>query len=136
MFDRLPNEINDIIWNMYWSDIYSNKVINTFKIIEKLEIDIRFFYERNPVPTSYCPYYKQRTLYYFKKFNDRLCNISINYNKMLKNHTLFKHICDMEKLKYVLGKVPDEYKYICNILIIIGNPNNRFHVLNFFQKLY
>lgn len=136
MFDRLPNEINDIIWNMYWTDVYSNKVINTFKIIEKLEIDIRFFYERNPVPISYSPYYKQRTLYYFKIFNDKLKNISNNNQKMLKNHKLFKYICNIEECKYIIGRVNDDYKYICIILLTIGCPSRRFYVLDFFQKLY
>ena len=136
MFHKLPNEINDIIWNMYWTDIYSNKVINTFKTIEKLESDIRFFYEKNPVPMNYCPYYKQRTLYYFKIFNNKLKDILNNNEKMLKNHRLFKYICDIEKSKYILKKVHDDYKYICIILLTIGCNQRRFYVLDFFQKIY
>ena len=36
LFNLLPIEIEDIIWNLYWQDIYSSKVINHFKKIKKI----------------------------------------------------------------------------------------------------
>ena len=45
--NRLPNEIQDIILNMYWQDIYSRNVINNLNHISSITNEIDKLYMNN-----------------------------------------------------------------------------------------
>ena len=45
--NRLPNEIQDIILNMYWQDIYSRNVINNLNHILSITNEIDKLYMNN-----------------------------------------------------------------------------------------
>ena len=40
LFKRLPSEIEDIIWSLYWMDIFKSSVIKHFNIINEKVIDL------------------------------------------------------------------------------------------------
>lgn len=40
LFKKLPSEIEDIIWSLYWMDIYKSSVINHFNMINEKVIDL------------------------------------------------------------------------------------------------
>lgn len=40
LFKKLPSEIEDIIWSLYWMDIYKSSVIKHFNMINEKVIDL------------------------------------------------------------------------------------------------
>ena len=40
LFKKLPSEIEDIIWGLYWMDVFKSSVINHFNIIKEKVIDL------------------------------------------------------------------------------------------------
>ena len=40
LFKKLSSEIEDIIWSLYWIDIFKSSVINHFNIIKEKVIDL------------------------------------------------------------------------------------------------
>ena len=95
--DRLPNEIQDIILNMYWQDIYTNFVIKDLNNIETKVNDINQLFNNNLMSK----------LIQIANNNTTVDNVD---SYLLSTNIFFKNL-SKPQIKY-LSKRYNEIKYI------------------------
>lgn len=127
---NLPDELQDKIYQYYWTYIYYN-VLNEIKEIIYLEQKINNFikrYENNIV--------KENNYYYYKKFNNLIKNITPNKGKMLlcKYNNLNLQYCTTNYINNICSNINNNYKYIAPILICKSN-HLRYHILHYLKSL-
>jgi len=133
--DKLPSEIQDIIWNYYWQDIYSNKVLPCTLEPCRLDLEIKLFLNR------YCfriNFFNNTYLFYLIKYNNKIKEFINQYNKLYDSELICKH--NNLSLQYCLNIdemyecIHDDLKYICVYSIVI-NRDSRFKTLHKFKEL-
>jgi Zn/Cd-binding protein ZinT len=111
---NLPEEIVDQILNIYWHFNY-NKVIEEINGIINLESKIYLFLKRFSNTTI-----KENNLYYYKKFNTEVREITKNKGKMIfcKNNQLKLSYCNKEYIEKICKNIKEDYRYIAPLLIM------------------
>jgi hypothetical protein len=119
--NKLPNEIQNIIWNMYYTDIYSNNIIKELKSIKQDTIN----FEQNIEYTM--------RLIRCLRFNRpvRICNCKLtnfndNNNKFLEN---IKTNYSYRKIASLIEPKLNKYYNIYNA-DIDGNQNLKYLMQN------
>ena len=131
---QLPNEINNIIFNMYWKDIFRS-TISELLITNTLLHKINTFFDAHVsllTSTSY-----ENIKHDLKMLNDQLKSILENVGiKILckYNYRSIYNLFDKDKFNRVLLSVKDDYKYICYYMIQ-HKPYIRYYILHNFTKL-
>ena len=121
--NKLPNEIQNIIWSMYYKDIYSNNIIKELNIIkydtwdfnENIEYTMRLIRcLRFNLPVIIC--------------NDKLIKINEINNKFLekiKTNYSYRKI-----VTFIEPKLDSYYNIYNNFCDIDGNENLRYLLKN------
>lgn len=131
--DTLPEEILDIIWNHYWQFKY-NDVINEINYPINIEQQHISFIKKN-FGVIACPY-RDNYKYHLEKMNKSISEITNSKGLFLickQNGLLMRYITN-EYLKHVFNRVPDNYKHIASLFVILSG-NNRFNVLFAFENI-
>jgi hypothetical protein len=128
--NMLPYELQDHIYQYYWSNIYLN-VLNELKDIIILDKKINNFinkYQNNII--------KENNNFYYKKLNDSIRKITHNKGKILlcKYNNLSLRNCNIEYIYNICSTISDNYKYIAPILICKSNFM-RYNVLYYLKSL-
>lgn len=131
--NNLPREILDIIWNHYWQFRYKEVIdeINLPTIMENKHIS---FIKKNFGVIS-CPY-RDNYKHHLEKMNTSICEITNNRGLFLIckfNGLLMRYITN-EYLKHVFNRVPDNFKYIASLFVMLSG-SNRFRVLFAFENI-
>jgi hypothetical protein len=126
----LPNELQDNIYQYYWSYVYSN-IVNELNEIIILDKQINIFvqrYENNIV--------KENNKFYYKKFNNLIKNITHNKGKILlcKYNNLSLQYCNMDYIYNICSNISNDYKYIAPILLCKSNTM-RYQVIYYLKSL-
>ena len=131
--NKLPSEIQDIIYNHYWQFQFKNvldELTKCFRIEEKIK---KFLY-------TYCfreSLFKNDYLYYLISFNNDIKTIIQNKKfkyLCLKNKlTLYYCFCDKYRLN-VCSKIHENLKYIA-MFSLSCSGDMRYFILNRFQEL-
>tara|TARA_A100001015_G_scaffold157241_1_gene174457 strand:- start:3029 stop:3439 length:411 start_codon:yes stop_codon:yes gene_type:complete len=131
--NKLPSEIQDIIYNHYWKFQFSN-VLNELTKCNSIEVKIKKFLY------TYCfneLLFKNEYINNLISFNEDIKSIIKNKNfKYLcykNNLTLYYCFCDKYK-KNVCSTVHENLKYIA-MFSISCSGNMRYFILDRFQKL-
>jgi len=126
---NLPHEIVDKILNLYWHFKYN--VIREINSINNLENRIYLYLKR----FSNAPI-KQNNLYYYKKFNSEVKEITRNKGKMVfcKIIKLRLSYCNKEYIERVCKNINEDYKYIAPLLIM-NSRNLRYTVQSYLLTL-
>jgi hypothetical protein len=131
--NKLPNPIQDIIWNHYWQFEFNNvvQVINQPYLVEYKSIN---FFEkyRNVLNSTYKENYK----HYFKVINNNIKSVINNkgLNIICKQNNLLLRYINIDYINKVFEKVPNDYKYIAALFVLMGG-HTRYVTLNNFQNI-
>lgn len=136
---QLPFELWNIIWEFYWKDIYTNKVLEelvspyeTCDEVYKYMCRHGFYNIQLGInnPTDKLHYF------YYKKHNEKLKNI-------LRNKSGIFLFCNTQDTSYknmlyilecgMLNNISDNYKYICAFYILFSIHN--YQILHYFKAL-
>lgn len=127
---NLPYELQDKIYQYYWSYVHYN-ILNEIKEIIFLDKKINNFikrYDNNII--------KKNNNYYYKQFNFLIKEITCNKGKMLlcKYNNLSLRYCTTNYINNVCSNINDDYKYIAPILIC-KSYHLRYYVLHYLKSL-
>ena len=124
--NSLPLEIQDIIWEIYWKDIFTKNIIQEFNIINKYKSDINDILNQNQVFKI-----DESKKEYYKKLNIiiKICYYNNSF-KLLSKTKFFKHQINFD----IISKVKEEYKYIAAYMIYHGNYMS-YYCLEGFKNL-
>ena len=131
--NKLPSEIQDIIYNHYWQFQFKetlDELTKCFKIENKIK---NFLY-------TYCfreTLFKNEYLYYLISFNDDIKTIIKNkkFKYLCSKNNLSLYYCFCDKYRQnVCSKVHENLKYIA-MFSISCSGNMRYFTLNRFQEL-
>jgi len=109
LFKRLPSEIEDIIWGLYWMDIFKSSVINHLNIIKEKVIDL----SENITLTKILNFTNEsKKLEHLNKYNKII--LELNQDKGTKKFSLIidKTLCyafNINNCSYM------QYKYLKNV---------------------
>ena len=129
----LPDEIQNIIWKHYWHFLYKN-VINEIEEPLKIEVkSVKFFSKYIGVLNTN---YKSNYKHYFHTLNENIKSIVTNKGLMniAKNNQLLLRYLTKDYIISICNNVPDHYKYIAGLFVIISG-RNRFNTLHMFQNI-
>ena len=102
--NTLPDEIQDIIWNIYWQNIYTSNIINELKNINKSQLQIYDVLRQNFVFNI-----DEAKKKYYQKLNIIIKDCYYNNSfKLVTSSKFFKKPINFN----ILNNVKDEYKYI------------------------
>lgn len=126
----LPNEIQDIIWNIYWKDVYTSKIINEINF----SINKYFYLRDNSNSLTFLnnnTYQKKSDLIKYNKdlenlYNNKGINLLLNLNDRY-----FNIFCQY----YISSSFDDKnlgsfYNFAC-----IKSGYMRYHVLSDYKKI-
>ena len=124
--NSLPLEIQDIIWEIYWKDIFTKNIIQEFNIMNKYKCDINDILNQNQVFKI-----DESKKEYYKKLNIiiKICYYNNSF-KLLSKTKFFKHQINFD----IISKVKEEYKYIAAYMIYHGNYMS-YYCLEGFKNL-
>lgn len=131
--NELPEEVLDIIWIHYWQFRYKD-VIDEINYPIKIEEQHISFIKKN-FGVIACPY-RDNYKYHLEQMNNSICKITNNEGLFLickQNGLLMRYITN-EYLKHVFKGVPDNYKYIASLFVMLSG-SNRFKVLFAFENI-
>lgn len=127
---KLPLELQIKIFQYYYSYLH-NEILNEIKNIYILENKI----------TNFIKHYgnsliKENNLYYYKKFNNAIKEISHNNGKILlcKINNFKLGYCNLEYINKICYDIKNDYKYIAPILIC-SSGINRYYMKNYLTGL-
>ena len=136
----LPQEVWNIIWDFYWKDIYTNKVIDELKSPHKVCDEVYIYMCKNGMYDIVAtPHHSTRSLHnsHFTKQNEKL-------QKMLGNKIGIFLFCKTQETSYknmlhilhcgLLHNVNDKYKYICAFYILFAGHDS-FPIINYFENI-
>ena len=131
--NNLPEEILDIIWTHYWQFKY-NDVINEINYPLEIEEKHISFIKKN-FGVIACPY-RDNYKHHLEKMNNSICKIINNEGLFLicKQNRLLMRFITNDYLKHVFKDVPDNYKHIASLFVILSG-SNRFKVLFAFENI-
>lgn len=135
--NRLPSEIQDKIWEIYWKGEFKSRVLdkltNTCTELEKMDffLDKHFYSNR-------CKDYDIKISYYLRQYNELLQ--SIYYNRGLYMFVLGRKeklsLCfNQPYLKSCFSQVANCYKQICVYCLCNGVPYMSYHIVERFTNL-
>ena len=136
MIDKLPNELNDIIFNMYWKDIYTSHVLKELNKPKELYDKIMLFSKNYGFPTKPYP---DHLRYYLYNFDKEIENIISNKPYLLycKNtyYNIFNIMSESNiKDSHAYYHVNKQYIHICQFLTS-KSGNMRFYVYHYFTTV-
>ncbi len=87
--NRLPIEVENKIWKLYWMDIFKTNCINYFKQEEDKLLKLDFFIKKHLFPTESNTYLKQ-IKFYLIQYHHRYIVIRTNfYSLYIKIYNIF-----------------------------------------------
>jgi|MDSZ01.2.fsa_nt_gb hypothetical protein len=135
--NKLPLEIEDEIWKLYWMDIYTTNCINLLKNEEFKMKKLDFFVKKHVYPCNSNKYLLQ-IKYYLIKYNDYLKQNKNNrglilfFKRFIKN---FDSIYSSTYLNNTYKNINDELKYIAIYCILYGTPYMTYYTIEKFKFL-
>tara|TARA_E500000178_G_C17001575_1_gene745932 strand:+ start:1474 stop:1884 length:411 start_codon:yes stop_codon:yes gene_type:complete len=131
--NRLPIELQNNIWIHYWQYKY-NDVVNEIKKPLIIENKAKKYFNNyfNVLNGSYKNNYK----YYFKNINNEIKYMVNNkgFNMICYHSNLFMKHININYLNNIFRKVPEDYKYIAALSVLISGCH-RYHVLLSFENI-
>ena len=136
--NRLPSEIQDIIWEMYWMDIFKTNVLDYFKEHSHKMLKMDFFLKKHFFPNKNVNYDKQ-LIYYLKNYNEYLIYIKKDkgLHMFLKRNLFWNSYwlyCD-NYINICNSKINEHFKYICSYCLCNCIPYMSYYVLHKFMIL-
>lgn len=135
--NKLPLEIEDKIWNMYWMDVFNREVISVFNDYESKMEKMIFFLKKHVYPSVSEDYDKQIS-YYLKNYNIFIIDLARDPGlcMFLKKKYPYLHYCFHEKyIESCFSKVDVSYKRICAYCMCAGVPYMNYYCLLRFINL-
>ena len=135
MIDRLPNELNDIIFNMYWKDIYTTHVLNELNNPKELYDKIMNFITKFGIPINKS-IYPNNLLFYLQQFNNEINTLFENSNTLYCKQNYFNIFNDLQNNdSNAFNSININYRNICRF-IVCKSGNSRYHVHHYFSTIY
>tara|TARA_A100001015_G_C14804562_1_gene638345 strand:- start:440 stop:871 length:432 start_codon:yes stop_codon:yes gene_type:complete len=131
--DRLPIEIQNKIWNLYWHYKF-NKVVNEISFVSNRDVSIHNFMLRFAL-SIYNSYY-QNYIYHITEINHDILYICNNPGLKLlcKINNLYLKNINISKANYICKGVNDNFKYACYYVLLVLRFN-KIATLEYFRKL-
>ena len=135
--NKLPYELENEIWSLYWMDIFKTNCINYLKQEEDKLLKLDFFIKKHVFPTESNLYLKQ-IKYYLIEFNKYLENLKNNkslilyFNNKIPNFNL---IYSSDNSQEIYKNVNDNFKYIASYALINSVPYMQYYTLEKFKML-
>ena len=135
---RLPIEIEDIIWELYWMDIFKTNVLDYLKENNDKMLKMDFFLKKHFYP-NVNDNYNYQLMHYLKNYNEYLLNIKRDnglhmfLKRNLYLNTYWKY-CD-SYINTCSSKINEELKYICSYCLCNCSPYMNYYVLQKFINL-
>ena len=135
--DRLPSEIQDKIWGIYWKGEFKSRVLDELiQTQDKLE-RMDFFLDKH-FYSNRCKDYDYKISHYLRQYNELLQ--SIYYNRGVYKFILAKRerlaLCfNQPYLKSCFSQVANCYKQICVYCLCNGVPYMSYYTLERFVYL-
>jgi hypothetical protein len=136
----LPPEVWNIIWDFYWKDIYTNKVIAELKSPYKVGDEVYIYMCKNGM---------YDIIIRAPHFTDPLHNLhfmeqNIKLKKILGKKSGIFLFCQSQETSYnnmvyilyggLLNNIHDKYKYICAFYILFAGHDS-FPIINYFENI-
>jgi hypothetical protein len=127
LFNLLPSEIEDIIWNLYWQDIYKTNVIDYLKNIKNLCEELNDNVNMSMIMKFKNEYSK---LEYLNYYNDILIKLSIDKGtkkfSIINDNRIYYAFDIDNNITYIQY---DNFKPITNYMIVKSGMM-RYHVFH------
>ena len=135
--NKLPLEIEDKIWKLYWMDIFKTNCIDIFKNEEYKIKKLDCFVKKHVYPCN-CNDYLLNIKYYLIEYNNYLKENKNNkglilfFKRFIKN---FESIYSSTYLNKTYKNINDELKYIAIYCILYGTPYMTYYTIEKFKFL-